>query len=78
MDLDLSPLESRIQSLANAQEAFDARKSNPAATAEEVAALESLAGLTARLEVGRRGLGRLRRRRRKLPLQCRAEHHLIF
>ena len=50
LEEELSPLESRIQSLANAQEAFDARKKSASTTLEEVNALDSLAGLTARLE----------------------------
>lgn len=50
LEQELSPLESRIQSLANAQEAFDARKASIVTTQEEMNALDNLAGLTSRLE----------------------------
>lgn len=49
--MQLSPLESRIQSLSNANQAWDARVDANTTTMQEASALEKLAGLTARLEV---------------------------
>jgi hypothetical protein len=54
----LTPLESRILSLANANEAWNARMGTMSTTAREAQALENLAGLTARLEVMARHLWR--------------------